>query len=171
MMRTTLGVYDAEVLDALASVRGVSRRISEVQEVPLPEVTAGTVLAEDVRTDKGSLLADVATCDGGLCRTSEELSGDAIPIGEGAGQVDGRGGRGRRRTRTRRQNLTRRPPLTAATDLAGGCRSLGVVGQRDAGQTIARPDSQTHAAAKEIRHIATHVEAGRTPVSFSVTTP
>jgi CheY-like chemotaxis protein len=56
MMRTTKGVYDPEVLDALASVRGVTRRIADSQEVPLDQVVAGMVIAEDVRTDKGSLL-------------------------------------------------------------------------------------------------------------------
>jgi response regulator RpfG family c-di-GMP phosphodiesterase len=56
MMRTTKGVYDPEVLDALASVRGVSRRLTESHDIALDDVVAGMVIAEDVRTDKGSLL-------------------------------------------------------------------------------------------------------------------
>lgn len=57
MMRTTLGVYDAEVLEALASVRGVSRECAGTDTVPLSQVTVGMVLAEDVRTDRGTLIA------------------------------------------------------------------------------------------------------------------
>lgn len=56
MMRSTLGVYDPEVLDALASVRGVSRRSVDTRELSLDQVSVGMVLADDVSTEKGTLI-------------------------------------------------------------------------------------------------------------------
>jgi CheY-like chemotaxis protein len=56
MMRSTRGRYDSDVLDALASVRGLYQRIDEARELSLEELEVGMVLAEDVRTAHGTLL-------------------------------------------------------------------------------------------------------------------
>jgi len=55
-MKSRTGVYDPDLLEAFAKLRGGSARAEEVREIPLRLVSAGMIFAQDVRTSAGALL-------------------------------------------------------------------------------------------------------------------
>jgi len=54
-LRGRVGVYDREMLDALAAIRGKSN-VAQVRELSVIQLRAGMVVAEDVKTRSGALL-------------------------------------------------------------------------------------------------------------------
>jgi CheY-like chemotaxis protein len=57
ILRSRNGCYDRAALDALEAVRGIKRGVDEIVEVHMAALRPGMLLAEDVRTESGMLLA------------------------------------------------------------------------------------------------------------------
>jgi hypothetical protein len=57
ILRSKTSTYDEATLNALEAVRGIKPRILKVVEVHISALLPGMVLAEDVRTQSGMLLA------------------------------------------------------------------------------------------------------------------
>ena len=57
ILRSRHGYYDRAALDALEAVRGIKRGADEIVEVHVAALRPGMLLAEDVRTESGMLLA------------------------------------------------------------------------------------------------------------------
>jgi len=57
MLRSKTRYYDPAVINALEAIRGIARGSDEVLEIRLAGLKAGMLLAEDVRTENGMLIA------------------------------------------------------------------------------------------------------------------
>ncbi len=57
MLRSKTRYYDVAVINALEAIRGIARGSDEVLEIRLAGLKAGMLLAEDVRTENGMLIA------------------------------------------------------------------------------------------------------------------
>lgn len=55
-MKSRKLVYDPQILDAFAQLRGVEEQTEVIEELGIKEVVAGMVFAEDVRTRSGQML-------------------------------------------------------------------------------------------------------------------
>jgi response regulator RpfG family c-di-GMP phosphodiesterase len=57
LMRSRVGRYDVDILDLLASLRGTPETPDRVRELPVAGIREGMILAEDLRSTSGTLLA------------------------------------------------------------------------------------------------------------------